>query len=131
MNKTKSSNKIILLAAAVSDFVCKSNDSKIDSSEDFSVIELDKVKKMILPLTSIWAPTVSTFSFKLETVESKIVEKARKYFDQGVKGVIGNELKTRRNKVQLILKDSLEEIKTDEMSNIEIEEILVKRLLNL
>ena len=53
------------------------------------------------------------------------------YFDQGVKGVIGNELKTRRNKVQLILKDSLEEIKTDEMSNIEIEEILVKRLLNL
>lgn len=128
---TKSSTKMILLAAAVSDFVCKSTSSKIDSSEDFSVIELDKVPKLVKTLTSQWAPSVDTFSFKLETDENKIEGKARKYFDQGVKGIIGNELKSRRNKIKLILEDKTEDIVIDHNSLTEIEELLVIRLLQI
>ena len=122
---------MILLAAAVSDFVCKPKNSKIDSSEDFSVIELDKVEKMIQPLTSQWAPSVSTFSFKLETDENNIERKARKYFDQGVSGVIGNELKSRRNKIKLVLKEKTEDISIDHNTLVEIEQLLVNRLLQL
>jgi len=97
LERTKTSRKMILLAAAVADFVCKSATSqKIDSSATFSAIQLDKVPKMIRPLTSQWAPSVDTFSFKLETDEQKIVQKAQKYFEQGVRGVVGNELTSRQ-----------------------------------
>lgn len=122
---------MIFLAAAVSDFTCKSKTSKIDSSEDFSSIELEKVPKLISTLTGTWAPTVSIFSFKLETDEEKIVKKSQKYFSQGVAGVIGNELLTRRYKVILILKDKTEEISIKEKDDSEIETVLVQKLLNL
>ena len=64
--------KIILLAAAVSDFdVCESANQKIDSSSSFSEIKLKKVEKVISKLTSSWAPQAATFSFKLETNEKR------------------------------------------------------------
>ena len=125
----ESPRKMIFLAAAVSDFTCKSKSSKIDSSEEFSSIELEKVPKLISTLSETWAPSVEIFSFKLETDEEKILKKAQKYFAQGVAGVIGNELATRRNKVILILKDKSEDIVTDDYT--EIEKILVQKLLQL
>ena len=131
VNELEAPKKMIFLAAAVSDFTCKSKTSKIDSSEDFSSIELEKVPKLISTLTGTWAPTVSIFSFKLETDEEKIVKKAQKYFSQGVAGVIGNELLTRRYKVILILRDKTEEIFIKEKDDYEIETVLVQKLLNL
>ena len=98
--------KIILLAAAVSDFdVCESANQKIDSSSSFSEIKLKKVEKVISKLTSSWAPQAATFSFKLETNENLILKKSEKYFEQGVKGVIGNELLTRRKRIYFISKN--------------------------
>ena len=103
---SKNGSKIILLAAAVSDFdVCESANQKIDSSSSFSEIKLKKVEKVISKLTSSWAPLAVTFSFKLETNEDLILKKSEKYFQQGVKGVIGNELLTRRKRIYFISKE--------------------------
>ena len=48
------------------------------------MIELDKVEKILPSVTFSWAPSVSVFSFKLETEEEKVEPKAIKYFDQGI-----------------------------------------------
>ena len=109
---SKNGTKIILLAAAVSDFdVCQSANQKIDSSSSFSEIKLKKVEKVISKLTSSWAPLVATFSFKLETNENLILKKSEKYFQQGVKGVIGNELLTRRKRIYFISKNQKIQVK--------------------
>jgi len=127
------SRKMILLAAAVSDFTTASKCSKIDSSEGFSVIELDKVAKALPSVTFSWAPSVPVFSFKLETEEEKIEPKAIKYFDQGVKGVIGNVLDSRRWKVSLIMKNKATiNMEIDPVNSvIEIEDLLVSRLISV
>jgi len=83
---------------------------------------------MISTLTTEWAPTVNVISFKLETDASLIIKKSAKYFDQGVKVVIGNELTTRRHKVIFITRDNSEAIEGEEQ--IEVEDLLVKRICN-
>ena len=70
------------IAAAVSDFTTASKSSKIDSSEGFSVIELDKVAKALPSVTFSWAPSVPVFSFKLETEEEKIETRKRKIIER-------------------------------------------------
>ena len=67
----------------MSDFTCEAETEKIDSSREMNQIRLFPVKKVISTLTTEWAPSVNTISFKLETDESLIIKKSKKYFDQG------------------------------------------------
>ena len=71
---------MLYLAAAVSDFYIPINqmpDHKIQSSRGPLSLSLQLVPKMLGPLVSIWAPNAFTISFKLETNEEILENKAR------------------------------------------------------
>ena len=75
---------------------------KIQSS-DTLVLELEKVPKLLKKLKSSWAPKSFVVSFKLETDELLVIEKARKAIDiYGVDLVVANQLQSRRDEVFLV-----------------------------
>lgn len=94
------------LAAAVSDFYIPWSDleeHKIQSSHGPLELKLEKVPKMIGLLTSEWAPKAFCISFKLETDETILIEKASAAIrNYQVHGVVANILHTRKDVVYLV-----------------------------
>ncbi|KAL1140165.1 hypothetical protein AAG570_000097 [Ranatra chinensis] len=71
---------LIYLAAAVSDFYVPCDripTHKMQSEEGAPVISLQLVPKVLQPLVSMWVPKAFVVSFKLETDEKLLVDKAR------------------------------------------------------
>lgn len=94
------------LAAAVSDFYIpweKLPDHKIQSGEGMLKLDLEPVPKVLGVLRHDWAPGAFFVSFKLETDEGLLAEKAkgaiRKY---GMHVVVANILDRRKKTVKLV-----------------------------
>lgn len=126
---------MLYLAAAVSDFYIPSNKMpvhKMQSEAGAPTISLQLVPKMLEPLVNSWVPNAYVVSFKLETEEELLIDKARgalaKYKH---KMVIGNTLQTRKERVVLVMPSSVSEIalSSEEMeAGIEIESKIVSDL---
>lgn len=129
---------LLYLAAAVSDFYIPSQDMsehKIQSSQGAPKVELKMVPKMLAPLVKEWAPQAFVVSFKLETDETILLQKAEKALDYYQhKVVVANLLHTRKERVIVVYQDptkrqvismSQEEL----VKGQEIEEKIVARLI--
>jgi len=96
---------MLYLAAAVSDFYIPKSKMpmhKIQSGDTLS-LSLDPVPKMLGRLVNEWAPSSFVVSFKLETDETLLVEKATCAIERyGVHSVVANQLQTRRDVVRLV-----------------------------
>ena len=95
---------VIVLAAAVSDFYLASRyEHKVSSTEGWT-LKLDPVPKAMGLIPNEWAPQALLISFKLETDETLLLQKAqravRKYHCHMV---IGNELHTRHELVHVLM----------------------------
>lgn len=136
---------MLYLAAAVSDFYVPSDqmvEHKLQSSSGPPTLSLRLVPKMLAPVTSVWIPDAFTVSFKLETDERILIDKARVALDRyRHQLVVANLLQNRKQSVKIISKpvgdhgnvDVLDVTLTDlEMANgAEIEEKLVNILADL
>ena len=124
-------NAMLYLAAAVSDFYIPPQNlavHKIQSNEPLSV-HFDLVPKVLRPLVKFWVPDAFVISFKLETDERILLDKARKALDKyGHKLVIANELNTRKNKVTLVTEADSEVIAITDHS-IEIEQLIIDNVV--
>ncbi|XP_066963876.1 phosphopantothenate--cysteine ligase [Macrobrachium rosenbergii] len=128
---------LLYLAAAVSDFYIpqdKIPEHKIQSSSGPHTVTLQIVPKMLSPLVSIWGPDLFVVSFKLETDEKKLIEKAtgalQKYKHDLV---IGNLLHTRREEVTFVTEKSsslLRLMEHQKAEKIEIEKLIVEEVCN-
>lgn len=127
---------LLYLAAAVSDFYIPPNEMaehKVQSHDGPPVIALRLVPKVLYAVTHIWAPNAYIISFKLETDNEILEQKAfgalKKYKHQLV---IGNLLHTRKHNVKLIAKDGVVEdillTDTDIKKGIEIEDLIVSNV---
>lgn len=129
---------MLYLAAAASDFYVpaeKLPTHKISSDEGPPTISLQLVPKILKPLVSQWIPNAFVISFKLETDENILVDKAKgalKKYNHHL--VIGNLLSTRKQQVIFVTADKQYDVKLsaeDIQAGIEIEkkitEDLVKR----
>lgn len=128
---------MLYLAAAVSDFYVlpeKMSEHKISSDTQLS-LTFHLVPKVLKPLVVLWVPRAFVISFKLETNESILLDKARGALDNYKHHwVIANDLNTRKEKVILVSKTEREEIKMspEELAGgIEIEQRIVARLTKL
>mmetsp|Transcript_17051 Transcript_17051/g.23954 ORF Transcript_17051/g.23954 Transcript_17051/m.23954 type:complete len:121 (-) Transcript_17051:31-393(-) len=66
-------------------------------------IHLEGVPKILKYVTSVWAPAAFTISFKLETDENILLQKAQGAIDKySVDLVVANLLQTRYSEVRLI-----------------------------
>ena len=97
-------------------------------------MRLQLVPKMLRPLVSVWGPELFVVSFKLETDEKKLIEKAtaalRKYKHDLV---IGNLLQTRREEVTLVTERESSLLRLTEHQKvecIEIERLIVEEVCN-
>eukprot|EP00752_Nemacystus_decipiens_P007017 g6295.t1 len=103
---------MLFLAAAVSDFHVprdKLRQHKIDSSPDTTgggtalTLHLDQVPKCLGMIGAEWAPDCFRVSFKLETDLERLLPKARVALEKyGMHVVVGNELHSRYEKVELV-----------------------------
>jgi len=97
---------IFYLAAAVSDFFVPWRDlaeHKIQSSGGALHLTLQRVPKALGTLKHRWAPEAMVVSFKLETDQRLLIEKAKKAITEyGVHMVVANELHTRKDVVYLV-----------------------------
>ncbi|EFJ50517.1 hypothetical protein VOLCADRAFT_103968 [Volvox carteri f. nagariensis] len=97
---------MLYLAAAVSDFFVpwsKLVEHKIQSSDGPLVLHLQKVPKMLGALVSEWAPGAFVVSFKLETDQRILVDKANTALQRyGVHLVVANLLHNRKDIVTLV-----------------------------
>lgn len=129
---------MLYLAAAVSDFYIPSGDMsehKIQSSQGAPKVELKIVPKMLAPLVKEWVPRAFVVSFKLETDETILLQKAEKaltYYQHQV--VVANLLHTRKERVIIVYRDPAEpkviSMSQEELANgLEIEEKIVERLI--
>ncbi|XP_076034967.1 phosphopantothenoylcysteine synthetase isoform X2 [Oratosquilla oratoria] len=123
---------LLYLAAAVSDFYIPQEmmtEHKIQSSSGPLTVTLQLVPKMLRPLVSLWGPQLFVVSFKLETDESKLIEKAMGALSKYKhRLVIGNLLQTRREEVTLVSKEDVSVVKlsdTQKQTNVEIELLIV------
>jgi DNA / pantothenate metabolism flavoprotein len=100
------SSILFYLAAAVSDFFVPWRDlaeHKIQSSGGALHLTLQRVPKALGTLKSSWAPKAMIASFKLETDQMILLEKAKKaIIEYGVHMVVANELHTRKDVVYLV-----------------------------
>lgn len=100
-------NAMFYLAAAVSDFYVpweSMDEHKIQSAGGSLAMQLAAVPKMIKVLRENWAPSAFYVSFKLETDQNILIQKARAAHDKyGVHAVVANELSTRRTKVTVVM----------------------------
>ncbi|KAH7433658.1 hypothetical protein KP509_07G079600 [Ceratopteris richardii] len=114
------------LAAAVSDFYVpweSMGEHKIQSAGGSLAMQLAGVPKMISVLREGWAPNAFCVSFKLETDQTILIQKAndalRKY---RVHAVVANELNTRRKKVTIVTANGDTVIeRTDQAPDVEME----------
>mmetsp|Transcript_28855 Transcript_28855/g.73616 ORF Transcript_28855/g.73616 Transcript_28855/m.73616 type:complete len:346 (-) Transcript_28855:605-1642(-) len=94
------------LAAAVSDFYvpwAQLAEHKIQSSDGDLHLRLAKVPKMLGVLTRVWAPDAMVVSFKLETDQSILLNKAAGALSNyGVHAVVANILHTRKDHVLVV-----------------------------
>ena len=101
---------MLYLAAAVSDFYVPSANiaiHKIQSSDGPINLRFEMVPKLLRPLVKYWVPDAFVVSFKLETDENILMEKARKALKKyGHKLVIANELRSRKYKVIFVTEDN-------------------------
>lgn len=126
---------LLYLAAAVSDFYIPQDEiseHKIQSESGPLTVQLQLVPKMLRPLVSVWGPELYVVSFKLETDEKKLIEKAtaalRKYKHDLV---IGNLLQTRREEVTLVTERESSLLRLTEhqkAEHIEIEKLIVEEV---
>ncbi|XP_003743795.2 phosphopantothenate--cysteine ligase [Galendromus occidentalis] len=128
---------MLYLAAAVSDFYVhpeKLSEHKISSDAQLS-LTFHLVPKVLGPLVFHWVPRAFVISFKLETDESILLQKARGALESYKHHwVIANELHTRKEKVTLVGKSDFENIHMtpeDLAAGIEIEERIVDCLTEL
>lgn len=128
---------MLYLAAAVSDFYVlpeKMSEHKISSESQLS-LTFHLVPKVLKPLVFYWVPRAFVISFKLETNEKILLDKARAALDNYKHHwVIANDLNTRKEKVILVSKTEREDIQmtSQELSSgVEIEQRIVARLANL
>lgn len=100
---------VLYLAAAVSDFYLPWSDMadhKMQSSAGAETVTLNlrKVPKMLGVLRRLWAPEAFAVSFKLETDEALLIDKAAGAIQAyGVHAVVANLLQTRATRVLLVL----------------------------
>jgi phosphopantothenate-cysteine ligase len=97
---------VVYLAAAVSDFYVPEEwlpTNKIQSRGDEMRIELSKTPKALGVIRHVWLPRAMIVSFKLETDESILLDKARAAVESyDVDCVVANLLQTRKDVVQLV-----------------------------
>lgn len=127
---------LLYLAAAVSDFYVPPEnmpEHKIHSDAGPLQLRLHLVPKMLKPLICCWNPTAYVVSFKLETDENILLEKARRALaTYKHKLVIGNELHSRKHRVILVTNEDYEVINLTPQqmaAGVEIEQIIVEKLL--
>ncbi|VDM41351.1 unnamed protein product [Toxocara canis] len=132
------SSVLVYLAAAVSDFYITQDrlpTHKIHSDEGKLQLTLSIVPKLLDRLVNELVPEAFVISFKLETDESVLVEKARGALKKyGHKLVIGNILQTRKERVIFVESDREEEIflsAEQKAENVEIEQLIVDRLVQI
>ncbi|VDK20762.1 unnamed protein product [Anisakis simplex] len=132
------SSVLIYLAAAVSDFYIQQDKMpthKIHSTDGDLQLTLSIVPKLLNKLVHEIVPNAFIISFKLETDESILIEKARNALQKyGHRLVIGNILNTRKERVVFVDSDQNEEIRLNDeqkQNNVEIEELIVDRLVKL
>ncbi|XP_003742072.1 uncharacterized protein C4B3.18 isoform X2 [Galendromus occidentalis] len=128
---------VLYLAAAVSDFYVipeKMSEHKISSDSQLS-LNFHLVPKILKPLVLSWVPDAFVISFKLETNESILLDKAHAALENYKhRLVIANDLESRRERVVLVSRTDREEIRMslEELSaGIEIERKIVARLTEL
>lgn len=106
------------LAAAVSDFYVpweSMDEHKIQSAGGSLAMQLAAVPKMIKVLKEDWAPLAFYVSFKLETDQSILIQKARDALQKyRVHAVVANELVTRRSKVTVVTREGEHVIEKDD-----------------
>ena len=104
---------------------------KIQSNTGPLYLHLELVPKILRPLVRHWCPNAFVISFKLETDESILLEKARKALNKyGHKLVVANMLHSRSYRVVLVEEDHFEEVNVKPGEGIEIESIIVKKVVN-
>ncbi|XP_077525082.1 phosphopantothenoylcysteine synthetase [Amblyomma americanum] len=126
---------LLYLAAAVSDFYVPPEDMpehKIHSDTGPLQLHLHLVPKMLKPLICHWNPVAYVVSFKLETDDRILLDKARRALaTYKHKLVIGNELHSRKHRVIFVTNEDHQIIKlTTEQAaaGVEIEQIIVEKL---
>lgn len=101
-----SSEVMFYLAAAVSDFYIpwkQLEEHKIQSDNGPLQLQLQKVPKMLGLLHDEWCPGAYIVSFKLETNEAILIQKATAALHQyGMHAVVANLLQTRKDRVLLV-----------------------------
>lgn len=76
---------------------------KIQSSDDAPALQLSKVPKMLGVLRSTWCPDAFLISFKLETDDTILLQKARGSLERyGMNLVIANLLANYKREVKLV-----------------------------
>lgn len=131
------SRKVLLyLAAAVSDYYIPDvPQHKIQSSTDDLVLTLKPFPKFLKQIVEVWAPNAYIATFKLETDEIMLMQKAKKALQKYKHNiVIGNLLQTRYRSVILVTESSETNVALDpaELQNgVEIEEKIVSALKSI
>lgn len=127
---------MLYLAAAVSDFYVPPEnmpEHKIHSDAGPLQLRLHLVPKMLKPLICCWNPVAYVVSFKLETDDNILLEKARRALaNYKHKLVIGNELHSRKHRVVFVTSEDHEVINLTPQqmaAGVEIEQIIVEKLL--
>ncbi|KAK9834742.1 hypothetical protein WJX74_009003 [Apatococcus lobatus] len=100
------SRAMMFLAAAVSDFFMPWQDMeehKIQSRSGPLTLELQQVPKMLGELRQHWAPKACLISFKLETDQQLLLQKAGRALElYAVDAVVANLLETRKEEVWIL-----------------------------
>lgn len=106
LHRSASKGTLILLAAAVSDFYVPLNEMpfhKIQSREGKLTLHLAQTPKCLGDLRTSWAPFAFIVSFKLETDDNILLQKAQRAIDlYKVDMVLANELTSRYRMVKLV-----------------------------
>ncbi|GMR42554.1 hypothetical protein PMAYCL1PPCAC_12749 [Pristionchus mayeri] len=120
---------LVYLAAAVSDFYIKHDDLPTHKMRTEEVsLPLSVVPKNLQRLVENIVPRAFVVSFKLETDESILVEKARKALSSyGHQLVVANMLQTRKEHVVLVDNEKEEHIRLHDKSK-EIEEEIIHNI---
>uniref|UniRef100_A0A1A7XWV0 Phosphopantothenate--cysteine ligase n=1 Tax=Iconisemion striatum TaxID=60296 RepID=A0A1A7XWV0_9TELE len=129
------SKAMFYLAAAVSDFYIPASEMpehKIQSSNGPLQLSMNMVPKILSPLVKDWAPRAFVISFKLETDESILLDRARRALDTyRHQAVVANVLDSRRGHVVVVTPETQAELRLTEeevQNEVEIEERIVSNL---
>lgn len=132
LQATAGAQAVLIMAAAVSDFYLPNpTQHKIQSgATDSLMLELPGVPKTLGTVRRNWAPDAFLVSFKLETDESILLQKASRAMEKyGVHMVVGNLLHTRYDQVHLLFSPTDEFTTLDKPSGGHNKEALEELLL--